>query len=175
MQKREAADWYAVFNPEVPRVLDVDLIHTLSHDSVVCCVRFSSDGKYLATGCNRVAQIFDVASGQLVTSLRDDTVAKEGDLYIRSVCFSPDGRYLATGAEDRQIRVCNEKVFISEWNLTLIRYGRLRPAPSNKSLPATTKISTPSTMRAMVVILLLVVATRLFECGISTMGSRSSF
>ncbi|KAI9836692.1 MAG: hypothetical protein M1819_001328 [Sarea resinae] len=104
-QKREGSDWFAVFNPRVPRVLDVDLVHTLSHDSVVCCVRFSNDGKYVATGCNRSAQIFDVTNGKMVSHLQDDSVDKDGDLYIRSVCFSPDGRYLATGAEDRQIRV----------------------------------------------------------------------
>lgn len=104
-QKKEGSDWYAVFNPEVPRVLDVDLVHLLVHDSVVCCVRFSADGKYVATGCNRSAQIFDVTTGQLVTTLQDESVDREGDLYIRSVCFSPDGRYLATGAEDKQIRV----------------------------------------------------------------------
>ncbi|KAJ5127537.1 hypothetical protein N7448_008316 [Penicillium atrosanguineum] len=104
-QKREGPDWYAVFNPEVQRVLDVELVHHLNHDSVVCCVRFSRDGKYLATGCNRSAQIFDVNTGQNVATLQDENVDKDGDLYIRSVCFSPDGKYLATGAEDKQIRV----------------------------------------------------------------------
>lgn len=104
-QKKEGPDWYAVFNPEVQRVLDVELVHHLVHDSVVCCVRFSRDGKYVATGCNRSAQIFDVATGQNVATLQDDSVDKDGDLYIRSVCFSPDGKYLATGAEDKQIRV----------------------------------------------------------------------
>ncbi|CRG88735.1 Transcriptional repressor rco-1 [Talaromyces islandicus] len=104
-QKREGPDWYAVFNPEVQRVLDVELVHHLVHDSVVCCVRFSRDGKYVATGCNRSAQIFDVATGQNVATLQDESVDKDGDLYIRSVCFSPDGKYLATGAEDKQIRV----------------------------------------------------------------------
>ncbi|KAJ5985126.1 hypothetical protein N7522_012322 [Penicillium canescens] len=104
-QKREGPDWYAVFNPEVQRVLDVELVHHLNHDSVVCCVRFSRDGKYLATGCNRSAQIFDVTTGQNVATLQDENVDKDGDLYIRSVCFSPDGKYLATGAEDKQIRV----------------------------------------------------------------------
>ncbi|KAB8237847.1 WD40 repeat-like protein [Aspergillus alliaceus] len=104
-QKREGADWYAVFNPEVQRVLDVELVHHLVHDSVVCCVRFSRDGKYLATGCNRSAQIFDVTTGQNVATLQDENVDKNGDLYIRSVCFSPDGKFLATGAEDKQIRV----------------------------------------------------------------------
>ena len=105
-QKREGADWFAVFNPNVRRVLDVDLVHNLVHESVVCCVRFSQDGRYVATGCNRSAQIFEVSSGNQVTKLQDDSVNKDGDLYIRSVCFSPNGMYLATGAEDKQIRVC---------------------------------------------------------------------
>ena len=104
-QKKVEPDWFAILNPGVPRVLDVDLLHTLQHESVVCCVRFSHDGKYVATGCNRSAQIFDVVTGQKVCVLQDDSVDAVGDLYIRSVCFSPDGRYLATGAEDKLIRV----------------------------------------------------------------------
>lgn len=109
--KKEGSDWFALFNPRVPRVLDVDLVHTLEHHSVVCCVRFSQDGKYIATGCNRSAQIFDVQTGVKVTTLQDESVDRDGDLYIRSVCFSPDGRYLATGAEDKQIRVSLEPCF----------------------------------------------------------------
>ncbi|RKF57901.1 Transcriptional repressor rco-1 [Erysiphe neolycopersici] len=104
-QKKIEQDWFAIFNPEVPRVLDVDLVHTLQHESVVCCVRFSFDGKYVATGCNRSAQIYDIVTGQKICVLQDETVEAVGDLYIRSVCFSPDGRYLATGAEDKLIRV----------------------------------------------------------------------
>lgn len=103
--KKEGSDWFAIFNPNVPRTLDVNLVHTLDHDSVVCCARFSADGKYLATGCNRAAIIFDVKTGQKVTVLQDDTASAEGDLYIRSVVFSPDGTKLATGAEDKQIRI----------------------------------------------------------------------
>merc|ERR1711964_117985 len=67
--------------------------------------RFSHDGKYVATGCNRSAQIFDVVTGHKICILQDESVDSVGDLYIRSVCFSPDGRYLATGAEDKLIRV----------------------------------------------------------------------
>lgn len=106
--KKTGNDWHAIFNPQVQRVLDVDLVHSLQHDSVVCCVRFSHDGKYVATGCNRSAQIFDVASGEKVCVLEDHNATDPmggTDLYIRSVCFSPDGRYLATGAEDKIIRV----------------------------------------------------------------------
>ncbi|KAN0125926.1 WD40 repeat-like protein [Russula decolorans] len=103
--KKEGSDWFAIFNPKIKRVLDVNLVHTLHHESVVCCVKFSADGKYLATGCNRAAQIFDAKSGAKTCVLVDDKANKYGDLYIRSVCFSPDGKFLATGAEDRQIRI----------------------------------------------------------------------
>ncbi|KAI7026158.1 WD40 repeat-like protein, partial [Hortaea werneckii] len=103
--KRQGDDWHAVFNPRVHRRLDVDLVHNLAHQSVVCCVRFSHDGRFVATGCNRSAQIFDVNTGKQVCHLQDHSTTQDGDLYIRSVCFSPDGRYLATGAEDKVIRV----------------------------------------------------------------------
>src|SRR5579862_7541801 len=103
--KRQGEDWFAIFNKNVPRQLDVSILHTFEHQSVVCCVRFSADGKYIATGCNKSAQIFDVKTGAKVVTLVDDNAEREGDLYIRSVCFSPDGRYLATGAEDKIIRI----------------------------------------------------------------------
>ncbi|KAL0959564.1 hypothetical protein HGRIS_011274 [Hohenbuehelia grisea] len=72
-------------------VLDENLVHTVMHESVVCYVRFSADGKYLATGCNRTAQIFDTKTGMKTCVLADEAAAKARDLYIRSVCFSPDG------------------------------------------------------------------------------------
>ncbi|KAF7356907.1 Chromatin associated protein [Mycena venus] len=104
--KKEGSDWFVLYNPAIPRTLDVNLVHTFPHETVVCCVQFSADGKWLATGCNRTAQIFDVHTGQKACVLADDsTGSKTGDLYIRSVRFSPDGKYLATGAEDKRIRI----------------------------------------------------------------------
>lgn len=101
--KKVKDDWFVVFNPDVPRLLDLDLVHTLAHESVVCCVRFSMDGKSVATGCNKSAQIYDAISGERTCVLRDDFPDPGGDNYIRAVCFSPDGKYLATGREDRLI------------------------------------------------------------------------
>ncbi|KAJ2822549.1 general transcription repressor [Coemansia sp. 'formosensis'] len=103
--KREGADWFVIFNPKTPRLLNIENVHTLDHTSVVCCVKFSHDGKYLATGCNRTTQIWSVATGNKECVLADDNAPKNGDLYIRAVCFSPDGKYLVTGAEDKQIRI----------------------------------------------------------------------
>ncbi|KAI5966692.1 TUP1 [Candida theae] len=120
--KKQNLDYYVLYNPAFARDLDVDLIHSLDHSSVVCCVRFSKDGKFIATGCNKTTQVFNVETGELVAKLiddssnsetkEDDTPSSNGDLYIRSVCFSPDGKLLATGAEDRLIRI---------WDLTTKR------------------------------------------------------
>ena len=103
--RKEGPDWVVVYNPKLPRTVNVELVHSLDHQSVVCCVKFSQDGKLLATGCNRVAQIFDAVTGSKIMTLSEDIGPKDGDLYIRSVCFSPDAKYLATGAEDKMIRV----------------------------------------------------------------------
>ncbi|KAI0854733.1 hypothetical protein F4860DRAFT_522507 [Xylaria cubensis] len=102
--KKVRDDWCVIFNQHVPRILDVDLVHTLSHESVVCCIRFSHDGKYVATGCDHSAQIYNVFSGEKVCVLQED-IDIIGDMYIRSVCFSPDGKHLATGGQGKLVRV----------------------------------------------------------------------
>ncbi|KAH7104193.1 WD40-repeat-containing domain protein [Auriculariales sp. MPI-PUGE-AT-0066] len=103
--RKSGPDWTAFFNPNVPRQLDVSLSFTFMHESVVCCVKFSADGRYLATGCNRAAHIYDMRNGEKTHVLIDPSAAQNGDLYIRSVAWSPDGKYLATGAEDKVIRL----------------------------------------------------------------------
>lgn len=154
-------------------MLDVDLVHTLSHDSVVCCVRFSHDGRYVATGCNRSAQIFEVGSGAQVTRLQDETVDKEGDLYIRSVCFSPDGKFLATGAEDKQIRVCCD-VPPRECKTNVgTRFGILPLAPSEIPSLAMSKTSIHLILREMESTLRLVAEIDQCVCGTLTVVVRS--
>ncbi|KAI8883399.1 WD40 repeat-like protein [Backusella circina FSU 941] len=103
--KVEGQDWFALFNPKATRYLKVDLVHSFDHNSVVCCVKFSADGRYLAAGCNQATYIYDTVTSTRVALLRDENAGRDGDLYIRSVSFSPDGKYLATGAEDKQIRI----------------------------------------------------------------------
>ncbi|KAG0191502.1 Protein phosphatase PP2A regulatory subunit B [Apophysomyces sp. BC1034] len=82
--KIEGHGWFALFSPKVVRSLKIELIHTFDHDSVVCCVAFSPDGRYFAAGCNRTTHIYDILAGSPI---------------------APDGKYLATGAEDKQIRI----------------------------------------------------------------------
>jgi WD40 repeat protein len=56
------------FNNE--RQLDVQLAHTLYHKRSICCVNFSRDGKYLASGCvDGKAYIYDVQSATLTSQV----------------------------------------------------------------------------------------------------------
>jgi glucose repression regulatory protein TUP1 len=132
MVKKEGNDWVVVYNPQVKTNVNINLMHNLDHQSVVCCVRFSHDGKYLATGSNKLAQIFDVTTGQKVRtfpaddknkspspiptttttdmdSLAPNSGGDKEDSYVRSVCFSPDGKWLVAGAEDKTVKVWDIK------------------------------------------------------------------
>jgi hypothetical protein len=98
--------WFVQYNPQLPRVIDVSILHTLQHESIVSCIGFSPDGNYVATGGNKTVQMFDALSGQRVWALQIDYARiSPDDMYIRCLCFSPDGKYLATGSEDMLIRV----------------------------------------------------------------------
>lgn len=93
-----------------PVNMKVNLQHNLPLESVVCCVRYSWDGQFLATGSNRSAHVFEATSGQLVGTYTKDPSDRDdggggGDSYVRAVCFSPDGNWLITGAEDHVVKV----------------------------------------------------------------------
>lgn len=114
-QPNHGDDW-TVFqgraNNGSPVNMQVKLQHSLALESVVCCVRYSWDGKYLATGSNRAAHIFDSDTGHLVGTFGRDDAADQTDLsapgqdsYVRAVCFSPNGNWLVTGAEDHVVKV----------------------------------------------------------------------
>ncbi|KAF9448137.1 WD40 repeat-like protein [Macrolepiota fuliginosa MF-IS2] len=105
--RKEANGWMVSFNPKLPRDIDVDMVRTIPHSSVVCSIHISHDGQYVATGCNQAAYIYDIKTGAQVCALVDPSLPKDEDLYVRSVRFSPDSEYLATGAEDQQVRVWN--------------------------------------------------------------------
>lgn len=90
--------------------MNLELQNSLTLDSVVCCVRYSWDGQYLATGSNHSAHIFDSNTGQNVATFSKDSPTNRddgnsSDSYVRAVCFSPDGEWLITGAEDHVVKV----------------------------------------------------------------------
>lgn len=104
-------DWLVVYNPKVQRSVTIDLQHNLPHESVVCCVRFSPDGRILATGGNRLINLWSVASGEKLACLQDEQQqqqqSNQPDQYVRSLAFTPDSRYLISGSEDRLVRIWN--------------------------------------------------------------------
>ncbi|KAH6892512.1 chromatin associated protein [Thelonectria olida] len=102
LYKKDGPDWRVIFNPQLPRDLDINLVHSLKHSTVVCCVKFSHDGKYLATGSERAAQIFevwDIQSRTIQTKLEGHT----SDIY--SIDFSQDGRMIVSGSGDKTVRL----------------------------------------------------------------------
>lgn len=125
---RGKVKWTITYNtkssayPETERP-HVEMQHTLDHQSVVCCVRFSADGSMMASGCHKTAQVFDVKSGQQMFSVSrppaTTTPASDGeDAYVRAVCFSPDGKKIVAGMPQQTIRIWDIESQKEELNLS---------------------------------------------------------
>jgi general transcriptional corepressor TUP1 len=94
-----------IYNPQVKTNISISLLHSIDHPSVVCCVKFSKDGNYLATGCNKFACIYSTETGKKIKQFNVEVGNSDKDSYVRSVCFSPDGKYLVAGTEDKTVKV----------------------------------------------------------------------
>lgn len=84
-----------LWNPDTSAPLRV-----LELDSDVAKVAFSSDGRYLVTGCAKAyAQMWEVTSGRRLGA----PLRHQGPVF--AVCFAPDGRTLLTAGKDGTARL----------------------------------------------------------------------
>ncbi|MGH8605457.1 MAG: hypothetical protein ACREXR_22505, partial [Gammaproteobacteria bacterium] len=75
------------------------MLHQLDHDGSVNTVRFSPDGKTLASGSSdKTVRLWEVATGKETYRLFHDSV-------VTTVSFSPDGKTLASGSFDHTVRL----------------------------------------------------------------------
>ncbi|KAA8491760.1 General transcriptional corepressor tupA [Porphyridium purpureum] len=105
-------------------MISADAQFKLRHNNVICCVRYSWDGAYIATGSNWNAHLFDAAEGKLVCTFSErgdantnsninagdvggSAGANKPDAYVRTICFTPDTRHLVSGGKDGMINVWN--------------------------------------------------------------------
>lgn len=110
LDKRQIEDdWSVVYNPKLPRELDIEHIESIQHDSSVKSVKFSYNGDFLAIGLDRSVVVYETKAWVKVFTLQHDIDYSGGNPgktdWIWDVSFDPLGKYVATGAEDGLIRV----------------------------------------------------------------------
>ncbi|MDM8515092.1 DUF1566 domain-containing protein [Desulfobacterales bacterium HSG16] len=105
------------------------LFHILRHRDHVCCVCFSPNGKFLASGSkDRSIELWDVQSGRQILTF------KGHEDHVLGVCFSPDGHFLASSSREglvivwdtetgRQIRKLDE-ITRPSWDISFSPNGQ---------------------------------------------------
>ncbi|KAH7886979.1 WD40-repeat-containing domain protein [Phlebopus sp. FC_14] len=105
---KEGNGWLAVFNPDVARQMDVQLLQRYGHNGVICSVRFSSDGTLLAVGTDNAVVLYKLNKGEKLTfplGPEEEAGGPRKANHARSVLISPDNKLLVAGSEDKYVRI----------------------------------------------------------------------
>jgi glucose repression regulatory protein TUP1 len=109
---RQGPDWFVFFEPHNLRVLDVELVHTLPHSSVVASAKFSACGMYVATSSNRGITVFNASAGAEMQFCSVSGLNPDEDMYILDATFHPDSTRVIGVGEDKIVRVCCRLLYV---------------------------------------------------------------
>lgn len=92
------------YAPDVERSFSVELLHQFRMASICSYAAISPDERYFAVAANKVIQVFNFGSGEVVMSFDAAKQATDRAL-IRHALFTPDSNFLI-GAINNNVMVC---------------------------------------------------------------------
>ncbi|KAI3329791.1 hypothetical protein F4824DRAFT_372120 [Ustulina deusta] len=95
-----------LLNEKFKSSLDVNLMYTLNHDGLISCVDISPDDHLVATGCNDLARVFDIRTGEEKYTFEMIIEHTAKDTYVAAVRFTGDGHHLAVASRDGRLTLC---------------------------------------------------------------------
>ena len=87
-------------------------MHVIQHSCWVNSISFSPDGSRLASGSDRIVQIWNMATGELEDELEGHTHL------VESVAFSHNGQFIVSGSWDETVRIWNTATCETTYVLT---------------------------------------------------------
>ncbi|EJC98188.1 WD40 repeat-like protein [Fomitiporia mediterranea MF3/22] len=104
-QKTRSSGWSVVFNPRLKRTLNVYSECELKLEGPVSCVRFSTDGRLLATYCGNIIRIYETRTRKKICILFTGNMGSRNVSHAKALRFSPDSKYLALGMPGNAIKI----------------------------------------------------------------------
>jgi len=128
--KQTGVDWHAVFNPNIPRSLDVGLLYEIDHKAKISCATLSSDGELLAVGTAFLTTLYGSVLGNEITDFRISHISDQ----VCSLCFSPTDKFLVAGSIDEFILIWDLSNITtrSRWKAHDFRINGLSLAPNGR-------------------------------------------
>lgn len=99
-------DWLVIYNDNLKKNISIELMLTISIDSIVSSIKFNPNGSILALGTNNQVCLYSTKNGDLLHKLIDIEESNTTmEFYYRALSFNKAGSILATGSEDKIIRL----------------------------------------------------------------------
>lgn len=95
-----------IYNDKITRFSDISFICKMEHISYVTKVRFSMDGRYLATSTLYSVQIFDSRDGRRISTLFE-TYCRFPPSFVLDIVFTPYDRHILCALSDGNIIICD--------------------------------------------------------------------
>ncbi|KAJ0425196.1 hypothetical protein BJY00DRAFT_308523 [Aspergillus carlsbadensis] len=89
----DTSKWYRFSNPQMQKLIEVDLLQSLDFGHSISCITFSEDDKYLAVCTDDTIVVYDAMSGQQIGGV-EVSMNKQGRPHLQDLCFSPDSNHL---------------------------------------------------------------------------------
>ena len=108
VQRLQNGKAFVIYNKHMSDRFTVSMLHESEHTDMISDVQFSQDGKFIAATYSGTVVIYDLGTGEKVTSFRHDCDPYDS-IDVVAVSFTPDAEHLLCALSTGKVTIWNVK------------------------------------------------------------------